>query len=80
MRKLIISLLLILMFAFSLSKNNPIKKRAKTVKINEPQLYKVNIRCRCIPCDCQGVPPEDSVMKLSRETRPKHIKYNKYKA
>ena len=80
MRKLIISLLLILMFAFSLSKNNPIKKRAKTVKINEPQLYKVNIRCRCTPCDCQGVPPEDHFMKLSRDTRSKHIKYNKYKA
>ena len=66
MRKLIISLVIILMFAFSLSKNNPIKEE-KQVKKNK--LISLLIRCNCQrnPCPCGGI-SDRSFMKKSKST------------
>ena len=78
MRKLIISLLIILMFGLSLNKNNPMKKRVPTYRNNEAQVIPLNVRVRCpYPCG-GGYTNEVSFMKLSRETITKHKKNNEY--
>ena len=67
MRKLIISLVIILLFAFSLSKNNPIKEE-KQVKKNKLVSF-LGIKCKCFmsPCPCGGM-SNSGFMKLSKST------------
>ena len=66
MRKLLVSFVIILMFAFSLNKYNPIeeKKLVKGIK-HVPRVFRP--RCVCIryPCPCRG----DPIIKPSNPTK-----------
>ena len=72
MKKLIVSLVIILMFSFSLNKNNPIKeeKQVKKNKLISLSLAGIDCTCKVSPCPCGGMP--QGFMKQSKSTIKKN--------
>ena len=72
MRKLIIFLVIILMFSFSLNKYNPIKEESivKEIKTSTSKPC-IRIRCYCkkAPCICPCIPKSNLLIKPSKSTK-----------
>ena len=72
MRKLIISLVIILMFSFSLNKSNPIKEESQTKeKKTSSRKLCVPIQCYCkkAPCICPCMHKPNPLIKPNKSTK-----------